>query len=232
MARNSIFRGQEFNLFWRGLPLVLLAGLVRVCRQPVPGKHSRSQSKSGARGQHSGLAAEPEKGFQNFSSDQPKSFCQGTKGWGGTEKCPSLLFHVSLFRFQSLERKVEGTKGQAGPTPSFFCSPAVKESRICIIQITLFFLFFWRDFDTHFPIHFTRGSQKPSAGHSGNEPPVKASWSPGETNIDSLQAIWRWIGSLGLEKWAQSHSDRTANHTWLPDTLGTCPIDFMIAWEC
>lgn len=98
---------------------------------------------------------------------------------GGTEKCPSLLFHISLFRFQSLEWKVEGTKGQAGPIPSLSHSPAVKESRIWLMQIHFFLPFFWRDSIPTSPIHFTRVSQKSSSGLSEHDPSVKASWSPG-----------------------------------------------------
>lgn len=76
------------------------------------------------------------------------------KGMWGTEKCASLLFHISLLHFQSLEWKVKGTKGQPSPVPSLSRSPAVKESRICVIQII--FLILLKGFRSPVPTSISR----------------------------------------------------------------------------
>lgn len=163
---------------------MLLARLAQGCRQSVPRKHSCLQCKSSASGQHPDLAAEPEKGLQNFISDQPKSFSQGTKGWGGVVLKSVLRFsftsHCFIF---SLEWKV-GRKGQAGPIPSLCHSAEVKKSRIWVIQVHLFFPFFWRDLIPTSPLYFTSISQEGLSSLSfselfGHDPSDKDSWSPG-----------------------------------------------------
>lgn len=77
------------------------------------------------------------------------------------------MFHISLFNFQSLEWKIEGTKSQTGLIPSLSHRAAVQESRIWVIQVHLFFPFFLKGFDPHLLHSFLKSLRNLPRGFLG-----------------------------------------------------------------
>lgn len=165
MVRNSILRGQEFNLFWRGVPLVFLAGLAGAAVSQSPGSILAHGARAMRVANIQAWLPNQRKVFKMSTWINLNHLSEAQRDGGGTKKCFTSQFH-----FQLLEWNLEETKGQANPVPSRYLSPAFKESRIWVIQIHLFFPIHTS------PIDFTRVSWKPSSWLSGRgHEPVKAS---------------------------------------------------------
>lgn len=116
MVRNSILRGQEFNLFWRGLPLVFLAGLAGAAVSQSPGSILTRGARAVRVANIQAWLPNQRKVFKMSGWINLNHLSEAQRDGGGTKKCPLFLYHISV------SFSVTGTKSRGNKRPGKSCT--------------------------------------------------------------------------------------------------------------